>query len=127
VFPVDSQPNLAFTTAFHRPSAFTEAVNFVAENSQFAIGSGGNGRVLLLRYAVDWSGVRIAVAAALVLSISVGLIVGLMTHRTDLGVTVSAGIAAIVGVLVGVGAWKQKESFASVRERWNLSGFNNIP
>lgn len=34
------------------------------------------------------------------------MIVGLMTHRADLGVIVSAGIAAIVGVLVGVGAWK---------------------
>lgn len=68
MFPVDSQPNLAFTTAFHRPFAFTDTVDFVAENSQFAIGSGGNGTVLLLRYAADWSGVRIAVAAALVLS-----------------------------------------------------------
>jgi hypothetical protein len=56
---------------------------------------------------LEWStGVRIAVAAAWVLSIGVGVIVRLMTHRADLGVIVSAGIAAIIVVLVRVGVWK---------------------
>jgi uncharacterized oligopeptide transporter (OPT) family protein len=117
VFPVDSQPNLAFTTTLHRLSAFTDTVNFVAENSQFAIGSGGNGRVLLLRYAVDWSRVRIAVAAALVLSIGVGVIVGLMTHRADLrGYCICWDCSPCWGV-----GWSRsleiEGEFASVRER----------
>lgn len=78
---MDREPNHAFTLAFHRPSAFAGTVNFVARNSQFAIGrvdndAGALQKVILIRYEVDWFRIWTAVfVVGLLLGVGIGVLV----------------------------------------------------
>lgn len=65
-------------------------------------------QVLVVYTVVDREKIAWLLLLSLILSPALGIIVGLFTHRTEVGVAVSAGVFACASFLQGLAAWIHK-------------------
>ncbi|KIN01341.1 hypothetical protein OIDMADRAFT_29015 [Oidiodendron maius Zn] len=94
------------------PSAFQTSTNFTALHARFVVGALPSAEVgpkaILIVYRLTCFGMALVVIAVLLLVSLPGLLVGILTTRADLGISVSGAVAAAL-VVVKFGIWLAKK------------------
>lgn len=86
-------------------------MDHVAQNQRFCINPNFDNdkinqyNVLVIRRVINKTKVAWLLIILLVLSPGLGLIVGLCTHKAEVGIAVSAGVFALAAFLQGLAAW----------------------
>jgi hypothetical protein len=109
VIVASHQASEALTASLRRPSALDSSVTFIASHRVFAtdyvpLVASADGthapKALLLRRELTRAGTGLVAAAGLLLTVVPGMAVGFRTGMSELGVGLSAAIAAVLGLLV---------------------------
>jgi hypothetical protein len=99
------------TKAFHRPHLLSQLLDYVAQNQRFCVSPSFDNdktdqyNVLVIRRVINKTKVAWLLIILLILSPGLGLIVGLCTHKAEVGIAVSAGVFALAAFLQGLAAW----------------------
>ena len=64
-------------------------------------------QVVVIKRTIDKNKVAVLLALLLIISPTLGLVVGLCSHNAELGITVSAGVFALASFIQGLAAWVQ--------------------
>ena len=94
------------------PSALQTSTNFTALHAEFVVGAlpsaEAGPKVILIVYRLTCFGMALVVIAVLLLVSLPGLLVGILTIRADLGISVSGAVAAAL-VVAKFGIWLAKK------------------
>ncbi|KAK3178023.1 hypothetical protein OEA41_000155 [Lepraria neglecta] len=64
-------------------------------------------QVVVIKRTIDKNKVAVLLALLLIISPTLGLVVGLCSHNAELGIAVSAGVFALASFIQGLAAWVQ--------------------
>lgn len=100
----------ALTSALRRPNTLSSAINFIADHQTFAVGGDSPApRAILLRRELTDTGIVLLATAVVLIIVGPGVILGVLTKQAELGIGLSAAIAAVFG-LVGLFRKKGQDS-----------------
>ena len=106
------QKDWLLTGAFHHPTLLSYDTKFFDKNKRFIIAPAASTsiygqEVIVVEKGLDKAKTALLLIVLLVLSPGLGLIVGTVTHNSEVGVAVSAGVFALASFLQGLAAWFQ--------------------
>jgi len=105
----DLEPSVLLTEAFHHPKLFSRGIeSFGIDTLPLDDFRDIKGQKVIVVQRIFDRG-RIAAFLIVLLGVSpvVGIIVGVCSHRSEVGVAVSAGVFALASFLQGHAAWLQ--------------------
>ena len=97
--------DVELTAAFYNPKVLSHVRDFVKVNSRFAVGHVGETlgkEALLIGLQMNSTGLLALLLANVLVCIGTGTVVGLLTNRVDLGVSVTSSVAAVVACVQAV-------------------------
>jgi hypothetical protein len=109
----DRRRDAELTAAFHNPDILSGADAFVRKNERFAVHSPSSvfqeGRqVIFIRRELRWSGIWVCIILGMILCVSAGVLVGILTKSVDLGIGTISGLATIVASVETFVFWVYK-------------------
>lgn len=113
VLVMDRRQNPELTAAFRNPDILSRAESFVPKNDRFRVNplstvSQEGRHVIFIKQELNWVGICTLILTGIIFSIGMGIIVGLLTNRVDLGVGVTSDIAAIITLVEAFIFWLYK-------------------
>ena len=99
------------TEAFHNPKILLRETNYVADNYRLVLERSGveprmeGQKVIFVRRVLDKSMIAWVLMVLLLVSPGLGIAIGILFHRLDVGVAVSAGIFALASFLLALAKW----------------------
>jgi hypothetical protein len=101
--------NSILTEAFHRPAILASSRDFVASNRRFALTSGTNLndpiRALLIGWTTRKEYIAYLIMVVILLSITAGVVVGVLVRNTSLGLAVCSGLATLLSCIEVLICW----------------------
>ncbi len=99
-------PDQYLTTAYQTPTHLSPDPHFVSSHAQFAVDGGD--KALLVSLALSKPLLAIFMGVMMVLGIGVGVLVGLLTKRADIGLLVGTAAATALGCVETALFWLLK-------------------
>lgn len=107
----DFKQDWLLTRAFQHPPLLSQCIDYPTRNHRFTTNPKvtesklNQQDVLVIRRIIDKTKVARLLIILLILSPGLGLIIGLCTHKAEVGIAVSAGVFALAAFLQGLAAW----------------------
>ena len=107
----EAKDDSLLTEAFHNPKLLFRETNYVADNYHLAIERSGadpkmeGQRVIFVRRVLHKTMIAWVLIILLLVSPGLGIAIGMLSHRLDVGVAVSAGIFALASFLLALAKW----------------------
>ena len=99
------------TEAFDNPKLLSQEVNYIADNYHLAVeldalqGKLDGQKAILIRRVLHKAMIAWILVVLLLISPGLGTVIGIYSHRLDIGVAVSAGMFALVSFLLALAKW----------------------
>ena len=99
------------TEAFHNPKLLFREIDYVADNHHLAVKRSGTDlnmegqKVIFIRRILHKAMIAWVLIVLLLVSPGLGIVIGILSHRLDVGVAVSAGIFALASFLLALAKW----------------------